>query len=106
MWEEILKRGSNFRKLNYNFLKETVLAKGREMKGEILSADEYLQIQEEIRQIYSKKHKSIILDRIKRAITKILKENNLLEVKKIDKTIYDSKGNALGYRRENVYYFI
>ena len=105
MWEEILKRG-NLRKLNYNFLKEIVLAKGKEMKGEAFNADEYSQLQEEIRQIYSKKHTGITFDRIKRTITRILKDNNLLEVKPTKRIIFDSEGNRLGDKIENVYYFI
>ena len=113
MWEEILKKKGGFKKLNYAFLKEVVLAKGREMKGEVLSADEYLQFQEEIKQVYSKKHADkdapkvrLDLNRIRRVITRILKENNLLEVKKQKKNVYDKEGNRLGIRRVNSYYFI
>ena len=106
MWEEILKRSGALKKLNYKFLKEIVLAKGKEMKGEVLSADEYLQLQEEIRKIYTKKHRGLPLDRIKIVITKILKANNLLEVKSKRKNIFDDKGNRLGQKEVSDYHFI
>jgi|TARA_R100000149_G_C5876135_1_gene140000 hypothetical protein len=111
MWEEVLKAA---KRLNYNFLKEIVLAKGKEMKGEVLSADEYLQLLEEINQSYAKKHTShanqgggkVDLNRIKNVTTKILRENNLLEVKRKNKIIFDNKGNRLGTKGVNEYHFI
>lgn len=106
MWEEILKRSGALKKINYKFLKEIVLAKGKEMKGEVLSADEYLQLREKIRQIYVKKYGRLSLDRIKLAITKILKANNLLEVKGKRKNIFDDKGNRLGQKQVSDYHFI
>jgi len=113
MWEEILKRGAA-KRINYDFLKEIVLAKGKEMKGEVLSADEYLQLQEEIRQSYSTKHTSHPLggggrvggNRIRSIVTKILNKSNLLEVKIQSKIIFDNKGNSLGRRAVREYHFI
>ena len=111
MWEEILKRAD--KKLNHAFLKDVVLVKSRGMKGEVLSADEYLQFQEEIKRVYTPLHSSSLrggvrldLNRIRNFITRILKANNLLEIKRIKKNIYDSDGNLLGNRTVPVYYFI
>lgn len=106
MWEEILKRSGRTKRLDYAFLKDVTLTKGKEIKGEVLSADEYLQLQEEIRQIYAKKHGRLSLDRIRFIITKILKGNNLLEVKKKKKIIFDDKGNRLGQKEVYDYHFI
>lgn len=106
MWKEILKRRGSTKRLDYAFLKDITLTKGKEMKGEVLSADKYLQLQEEIRQIYTKKHRGLPLDRIKPVITKILKGNNLLEIRSKKEIIFDDKGNRLGRKQESVYYFI
>ena len=50
-------------------------------KGKTLIKDEFLDFLEQIRVIYSVKHRGISLDRIRRAIVRILKQNDLLEVK-------------------------
>lgn len=80
MWEDILKRGA-IRKLNYSFLKQITLSVANKFKGKTLNKDEFLDFLEQIRVIYSVKHKNIPLDRIRKTVVRILKLNNLLEVK-------------------------
>ena len=81
MWEDILKRGSG-KKLDYSFLKQTTLSLANKFKGKTLVKDEFLDFLEQVRKDYSVKHKSITLGRIRNAIIRILKTNNLLEIKK------------------------
>ena len=102
MWKSILKR----RGLDFKLLKRLTLLKGREMKGKILNSDEYIQFQEVIRKVYSTQHNNITLSRIKNTITKILKENELLEVKTESASEFDADGKELGRRFGQIYYFI
>ena len=96
MWEDILKRGAG-RRLNHSFLKQITLSLGSKFKGKTLNKDEFLDFLEQIRLVYSTKHTNIPLDRIRNPIVRILKTNNLLEV----------KTKRLGpeeYRKEERYY--
>tara|TARA_R100000734_G_scaffold7679_1_gene6164 strand:- start:363 stop:680 length:318 start_codon:yes stop_codon:yes gene_type:complete len=105
MWEDILKG----RGLNFKLLKRLTLIKGREMKGKVLTQEEYLQLQEVIRQVYSAENsirQTIPLDRISKLITKILKGNGLLEVKRKRVIKFDADGKQLGVRLQSVYHFI
>lgn len=80
MWEDILKRGGS-RRLNHSFLKQITLNLANKHKGKTLIKDEFLDFLEQIRLIYSVKHTNIPLDRIRNTVVRILKTNNLLEVK-------------------------
>ena len=91
MWENILKR-SGKKSLDFQFLKEITLDKVRGMKGQVLTRDEYLKFQEEIRKIYRTRHQAVRLSQVEFTITKILKSNNLLEVNRKEETKYDSEG--------------
>lgn len=105
MWENVLKRGGK-KKLNFQFLKEITLDKVKGMKGEVLNRDEYLEFQEEIRQVYSAQHKNIPLKRIEQSITKILLANDSLEYKLKKVPQFDSDGKKIGRRTRTFYYFI
>jgi len=105
MWKGILRKSG----VNFKLLKRLTLLKGREMKGKVLTKEEYLQLQEVIRQVYSAENsirQTIPLDRISKLITKILKENGLLEVKRKRVTKFDADGKQLGVRTQGVYHFI
>jgi hypothetical protein len=106
MWKIILKKRGKVRGLDFKFLKRLTLLKGREMKGKILNSDEYIQFQEVILKVYSTQHKNITLSRVKNTITKILKQNGLLETKTKPITEFDADGKELGKRYKQVYYFI
>tara|TARA_R100000388_G_C7120812_1_gene100887 strand:+ start:220 stop:522 length:303 start_codon:yes stop_codon:yes gene_type:complete len=80
MWEDILKR-AGAKRLNYSFLKQVTLGLANKFKGKTLNRDEFQDFLEQIRQVYSVKHKSISVDRIRNIIVTILKRNDLLEVK-------------------------
>jgi hypothetical protein len=80
MWEDILKAGAT-RKLNYSFLKQVTLSLANKFKGKTLNRDEFLDFLEQIKVVYSTEHFGITVARIKRPIVKILKQNDLLEVK-------------------------
>lgn len=100
MWKDILKgrgRGGKTKKLNFSFLKEVSLGLAEGFKGRTLSRDEFLDFLEQIRIVYTVKHKSIPLDRIRTTIVTILKRNNLLEVK-------SKKLGPEEFRREERYY--
>ena len=105
MWENVLKR-SGKKKLNFQFLREATLDKVKGMKGRVLNREEYLQLQEEIRQAYSAQHRNVPLKRIEQPITKILLANSLLEyqLKKVPQ--FDSDGKRIGRRNKTFYYFI
>ena len=62
-------------------MKQITLSLANKFKGKTLVKDEFLDFLEQIRLIYSVKHKGIPLDRISRVVVRILKTNNLLEVK-------------------------
>lgn len=97
MWEDILKSRGYAKKLNFSFLKEVSLDLANKHKGKTLVKDEFLDFLEQIRLVYSTKHTNIPLDRIRIPVVRILKTNNLLEVKK----------KRLGpeeFRREERYY--
>jgi len=81
MWEDILKGRGSGRKLNHSFLKQITLNLANKHKGKTLIKDEFLDYLEHIRLIYSVKHKNIPLDRISVPVVRILKTNNLLEIK-------------------------
>ena len=97
MWKDILKGRGSARKLNHSFLKQLTLSLANKHKGKTLAKDEFLDFLEQIRLIYSVKHKNIPLDRISVPVVRILKRNNLLEV----------KAKRLGpeeYRKEEKFY--
>lgn len=106
MWKGILKRRRSTRGLDFKLLKRLTLLKGREMKGKTLNRDEYVQFQEVIRQVYSTQHKNIILKRLEQTITKILKQNGLLEIKRKQVYEFDKDGKPLGRRLSPLYHFI
>ena len=106
MWKNIIKKKGSGKKLNFKFIKQIVLEKGKEMKGKVLNKDEYVQFQEAIRQVYATQHRGISLDRISQTITKILKANGLLETKHKGVSEFDADGKELGVRIQTVYYFI
>ena len=85
MWEDILKGQGKAKKLNFNFLKEVSLGLAERFKGRILSRDEFLDFLEQIRIVYSVRHKAIPVDRISHTVIKILKRNDLLEIKTLKK---------------------
>lgn len=80
MWEDILKRSPDG-KLKYAFLKQITLSLANKFKGKTLGKDEFRDFSEQVRMVYSTKHPGISLERIKGIIVRILKANNLLEVK-------------------------
>lgn len=81
MWGNILKVGQPPKKLNFTFLKQISLNKAKDFKGKTLIKDEFLDFLESIRLVYSTKHTGIPLDRIRTTIVRVLKQNDLLEVK-------------------------
>ena len=85
MWKNILKSQGGGKKINFNFLKEVSLGLAEGFKGRTLSRDEFLDFLEQIRIVYSVKHKAIPVDRISGTIVRILKTNNLLEIKTLGK---------------------
>ena len=99
MWEDILKARGGGRKLNYSFLKQITLSLANKFKGKTLVKDEFLDFLELIKIVYSSKHTQIPIERIKIPIVKILKQNDLLEVKM--KTL----GPEEFRRRERFYIF-
>ena len=105
MWVNIIRKKGSTKKLNFKFLKEIVLKKGKEMKGKVLDIGEYMQFQEVIRLVYETQHKHIPLDRISQTITRILKTNGLLEVKGKRVSEFDADGKELGRRMKTFYYF-
>jgi len=106
MWKNIIKKKGSGKKLNFKFLKQIVLEKGKEMKGKVLNKDEYVQFQEAVRQVYTTQHKGIPLDRISQTITKILKANGLLETTQKGVSEFDADGKELGRREKRTYHFI
>jgi predicted alternative tryptophan synthase beta-subunit len=92
--------------LNFQFLKEVTLDKVKGIKDRVLTREEYLQLQEEIRQAYSTQHKNVPLKRIAQSITKILTANGSLEYKLEKIPEFDSDGKLIGYRTQTFYYFI
>ena len=105
MWKNLLKR-SGKKKLNFQSLREATLDKVKGMKGRVLNREEYLQLQEEIRQAYSAQHRNVPLKRIEQSITKILLANGLLEYKLKKVPQFDSDGKKIGRRNQTFYYFI
>ena len=107
MWKNtIRKKGAN-KRLNFKLIKEITLEKSKEMKGKTLNNEEYMQFQEVIRQVYSTQHPNIPLDRIKTTITRILKQNDLLKIKKKRHIPeYDANKKLLGIKSRNFYHFI
>ena len=105
MWKNLLKR-SGKKKLNFQSLREATLDKVKGMKGRVLNREEYLQLQEEIRQAYSAQHRNVQLKRIEHSITKILLANGLLEYKLKKVPQFDSDGKKIGRRNQTFYYFI
>ena len=85
MWKNILKGQGKAKKLNFNFLKEVSLGAAEGFKGKTLSRDEFLDFLKQIRRAYSVRHKAIPLDRIQDTVIKILKQNDLLEIKTLKK---------------------
>jgi len=106
MWKSILKGRGSSRGLDFKLLKRLTLLKGREMKGKTLNRDEYLQFQEVIRQVYSTQHKHITLKRLEQTITRILKQNGLLEVKETSVAEFNPDGEEIGRRSKKIYHFI
>ena len=107
MWKNIIRKKGASKRLNFKLIKEITLEKGKEMKGKTLNNEEYMQFQEAIRQVYSTQHRNIPLDRIKNTITRILKQNDLLEIKrKQNIPEFDANGKLLGTRDRPSYHFI
>ena len=106
MWKSILKGRGSSRRLDFKFLKRLTLLKGRQMKGKTLNSDEYMQFQEAIRNVYSTQHVGIPLSRISNAITRLLKENELLEVKETSVAEFNPDGEEIGRRSTRIYHFI
>jgi len=107
MWKNIIRKKSANKRLNFKLIKEITLEKSKEMKGKTLNNEEYMQFQEVIRQVYSTQHPNITLDRIKNTITRMLKQNDLLEIKRKHRIPeYDANGKLLGTRSRNFYHFI
>ena len=78
MWENVLKR----RRLDYDFLKKVTIALGKKYSGETLIRDQFIdEFLESVRVMYSAKHTGILKERIQNEVIKILKRNNMLEVK-------------------------
>lgn len=106
MWENIIRKRGSAKRLNFAFLKQIVLEKGKEMKGKVLNRDEYRQFQAAIRQVYTTQHRAIPLDRLSIPITRVLKENGLLEIKRKKVIEFDADGKQLGKREQPAYHFI
>lgn len=80
MWEKILKRKS----LVYDFLKKVTIALGKKYSGETLTRDQFNdEFLESVRAIYSAKHMGVGKERIRNDVVKILKRNNMLEIKRV-----------------------
>ena len=107
MWKNIIRKKGANKRLNFKLIKEITLEKSKEMKGKTLNNEEYMQFQEVIRQVYSTQHPNITLGRIKYTITRILKQDDLLEIKrKRGIPEHDANGKLLGTKTRRFYHFI
>lgn len=102
---DILKGSGSRRNVNHAFLKKVALTEAEQYKGETLHKDKYLDFLEGVRKLYSAEHTSAPLDRIKPLVTRILKLENKLEVRRGAAPVFDSDGNKLGNRTINFYTF-
>ena len=83
MWKNILKRKGRPKRLDYGFLKTVAIALGERYSGKTLTREQFKdEFLESVRAMYSAKHLNITKERIQNEVIKILKRNNMLEVKK------------------------
>ena len=103
-WEKVIKRGGA-RKLDHDFLKEVAIQEAQLLKGQVLNSNEFGTFIEDVRNKYAKRHRAVPSDRIRKRITMILNNRNLLEIKK-RRQRFTPDGKFITYKEVRYYKFL